>query len=63
MKFLLSLHCFQGLPCPRNCSQGESTAESAEEGEAAETDGEANLAETLLPMLLDGSREPYEIYR
>ena len=36
------------------------TAESAEEGEVTETDVEANLAETILPMLLDLSCEPYE---
>ena len=34
------------------------TAESAEEGEASETDVEANTAETLPPMIPDLSREP-----
>ena len=34
------------------------TAESAEEGEASETDVEANTAETLPPMIPDLNREP-----
>ena len=48
---------------PKVKAKSAYTAESAEEGmegETAESDVEANLAETFQPMLLDLSREPYE---
>ena len=43
---------------PKVIAKPACTAESAEEGEAAETDVEANPAETLPPMIPDLSQEP-----